>query len=98
RCTIWARSATESEGASLRGANHILRDTGRYARLAEKEPSHGEGAVGRLLQEGLGPAEHHVARVGRRGVVLRMDRWGSQEHRRGELQDPVHASPCSQHL
>ena len=47
------------------------------------------GAPGRLLQEGVGEAQHDLARIRRRGALLRMDRRHPQARRRRQLHDPV---------
>ena len=43
-------------------------------------------------------AEHHVAGVGRRGAVLRLDRRRRKQHRRRTLHDPLYAAKPRQHL
>src|SRR2546430_6786230 len=66
--------------------------------MAGCAPRQRERALGRVLQEGLGPAEHLVAGVRGRGALLRMDRWHPKETLRTELRDPFHAPPRGQHL
>ena len=70
----------------------VLRDPGGVPRLARGAPRDREGAPRRLLQEGHRQAEHHLARVGRRGAVLRLDRRRAPEPRRDALHDPLHAA------
>jgi hypothetical protein len=50
------------------------------------------------LQKGLPPREHHVAGIGRRSALGRMDRRAAQAHRRAQLHDPVYAAEGVQHL
>ena len=86
----------------LRGApchaTGLLPHPGRAPPLALREPWAHRRAPGRLPQEGLGPAEHHLRPGARRGLVLRMDRWRAQEPGRAELHDPLHAAPAREHL
>ena len=76
----------------------LLRDPCRLPGMARREPRHGRLPVGGLLQEGIGPTEHHLARIGRRGPVLRLDRRRPQGHRRRELHDPLHAAKAGQRV
>ncbi|CAA9481544.1 MAG: hypothetical protein AVDCRST_MAG30-826, partial [uncultured Solirubrobacteraceae bacterium] len=52
----------------------------------------------RLLQEGVGPAERHVARGGRRGDPRRVDRRQGAAHRRRVAPAALHAAQVGQHL
>ena len=70
------RNALESDGT------HVLPDAGRLPRVARRAPRHRERTAGRLLQEGLRQAEHHLARVGGRGALLRLDRRRAAQPRR----------------
>src|SRR5262249_15454957 len=47
---------------------------------------------------GLEAPEHHLARIGGRGLVLRVDRRRPQGHRRRELYDPLHPEEDRKHL
>src|SRR3954463_11687857 len=76
--------ATRRTFLSSHGA-HLLRDPAAVPRMARGAPRVREGAARRLLQEGLGAAQHHLAAVGRRGALLRLDRRDPARHRRREL-------------
>src|SRR5919108_5527563 len=77
---------------------HLLQDTRRIPHLAREEPRQGVGAARRLLQEGVGEAEHHVAGVGRRSALLWLDRRRSSHDRRRALFDSLHTTPRAQYM
>src|SRR5215468_3131000 len=76
----------------------LLSDRVGFAKVVRGELHLGSGALARLLQERLGKAERDVAGVRRRGALRGLDRWNSKEHRRQELQDPLHAAKEGEHL
>ncbi|CAA9515326.1 MAG: hypothetical protein AVDCRST_MAG30-2728, partial [uncultured Solirubrobacteraceae bacterium] len=52
----------------------------------------------RLLQEGVGPAERHVARGGRRGDPGRVDRRPPAAHRRGVPPPALHPAQAGERV
>ena len=69
-------SAPPPDGAD--GSSRRRRSSARGSRRTTRP----RRAARRLLQEGLRAAEHHLAGVGRRGAVLRLDRRRAPRHRR----------------
>ena len=51
-----------------------------------------------FFKKETGTAEHHLARVGRRSALRRLDRRDPQTCGRRQLHDPVHAATQGQHL
>ena len=74
-------------------AEQRLRRAARLPRLVRRPPRHGRRAVGRLLQEEYGAAEYHLAGVGRRSAMLRLDLRAAQAAGRRALHRPLYAAP-----
>ena len=64
-----------------RDEDQILQITERFSQLAAEESRDHAGIVGRLLEEKFGATEHHLAGIGGRSALLRLDRWDPQERR-----------------
>ncbi|MGE0687496.1 MAG: YdeI/OmpD-associated family protein [Dehalococcoidia bacterium] len=60
--------------------------------MVRGQPSAREGAAARLLQDRQRQTQRHLAAVGGRGALLRLDRRRPQEHRRRAVLHPLHAS------
>src|SRR5580704_10891133 len=73
------RPATARRTGRIPHDTHLLSLAPRSAAVVREAPRHGPGTLGRLLQEGFRPAEHHLARVGGRGPLRRLDRRHPQE-------------------
>src|SRR5262249_20802489 len=61
-------------------------------------PREGRAAVGGFLEGGVRETEHHVASVGGRGPVLRLDRRPQTFTRREQLHDPLLAAEGRQQV
>jgi hypothetical protein len=88
----WIRPQADDDRADL------LRCSRRLPRLARGASRPRPRAAGGLLQEGLRPAQHHLARVRGRGALLRLDRRRAQAPGRGQLHHPLHTAQTAQQL
>ena len=66
---LMARSAARPAADAVK----FFRTPADLRRWFEKNHADGGGAVGRIPQEGHRPAEHHLAGVGGRGALRRLD-------------------------